>query len=246
MSKSSPMAGPQSRATAPSRRNANIPSALPKPAAKSSPFRPAVSSIRWQAGRQREEKVFQHRSRHFRRDEAPLFRPSGGCRAGGPTLGAAKRWQITNCMNCCCISFCPARYQEAGQGIAEPFRLVFRGARRLPRATGGDPGARCGLNYQSQGHAALGQRYGRDQIHREKPIQASWSQSIDYCRSQMAHETIEQFHILLADKKNRLIAGEVQQGHHQSHPGLSPRSDPPHAGIVSHRAEPSAQPVQIS
>lgn len=70
---------------------------------------------------------------------------------------------------------------------------------------------------------AAAQRYGRDQIDREKPILASWSQLIDYCRSQMAYETVEQFRILFLDKKNRLIADEVQQVGTVDHTPVYPR-----------------------
>lgn len=70
---------------------------------------------------------------------------------------------------------------------------------------------------------AAAQRYGRDQIDREQPILASWSQLIDYCRSQMAYETIEQFRILFLDKKNRLIADEVQQTGTVDHTPVYPR-----------------------
>lgn len=38
-----------------------------------------------------------------------------------------------------------------------------------------------------------------------------WEKVIDYCAAAMAHETREQFRILFLDKKNRLIADEVQQ-----------------------------------
>ncbi len=42
------------------------------------------------------------------------------------------------------------------------------------------------------------------------PLQ-SWSQLIAYCRSSMAYKETEQFRILFMDKKNILIADEVQQ-----------------------------------
>ncbi|GHA14191.1 DNA repair protein RadC [Devosia pacifica] len=58
---------------------------------------------------------------------------------------------------------------------------------------------------------AVGQRYSRDQIVRDRPILGSWTQLIEYCRAQMAYESIEQFRILFLDKKNLLIADEVQQ-----------------------------------
>ena len=44
-----------------------------------------------------------------------------------------------------------------------------------------------------------------------QPILSSWTALIDYCRSAMAYAPKEQFRILFLDKKNRLIADEVQQ-----------------------------------
>lgn len=67
------------------------------------------------------------------------------------------------------------------------------------------------------------QRYGRDQIVTDRPLLGSWSELLDYCRSQMAYETIEQFRILFLDKKNRLIADEVQQTGTVDHTPVYPR-----------------------
>lgn len=44
----------------------------------------------------------------------------------------------------------------------------------------------------------------------DKPILSSWAQVLDYCRASMGYETREQFRILFLDKKNKLIADEVQ------------------------------------
>jgi DNA repair protein RadC len=44
-----------------------------------------------------------------------------------------------------------------------------------------------------------------------RPLLASWKAIVDYCRAAMAFETREQFRILFLDKKNQLIADEVQQ-----------------------------------
>jgi len=44
----------------------------------------------------------------------------------------------------------------------------------------------------------------------EKPVLGSWSQVIEYCRAAMAYESRELFRILFLDRKNRLIADEVQ------------------------------------
>ncbi|MCF6327291.1 MAG: DNA repair protein RadC [Devosiaceae bacterium] len=57
---------------------------------------------------------------------------------------------------------------------------------------------------------AAAQRFARDGV-RDRPVLSSWTQLIDYIRSQMAFEEKEQFRILFMDKKNMLIADEVQQ-----------------------------------
>ncbi|WP_414124013.1 RadC family protein [Rhizobium sp. BR 317] len=43
-----------------------------------------------------------------------------------------------------------------------------------------------------------------------KPVLSSWKALIDYCHAAMAHEAREQFRILFLDKRNALIADEVQ------------------------------------
>jgi DNA repair protein RadC len=44
-----------------------------------------------------------------------------------------------------------------------------------------------------------------------RPALASWAAVLDYCRAAMGFEASEQFRILFLDKKNCLIADEVQQ-----------------------------------
>jgi DNA repair protein RadC len=58
---------------------------------------------------------------------------------------------------------------------------------------------------------------------RKKPLLSSWSQVIDYCRQTMAFETREQFRILFLDKRNGLIADEVQQVGTVDHTPVYPR-----------------------
>lgn len=45
----------------------------------------------------------------------------------------------------------------------------------------------------------------------ERPVLASWNQVLDYCRASMGFEATEQFRILFLDKRNQIIADEVQQ-----------------------------------
>jgi len=46
---------------------------------------------------------------------------------------------------------------------------------------------------------------------RKRPVLTTWSDVIGYCRAAMAFESKEQFRILFLDKRNHLIADEVQQ-----------------------------------
>ena len=69
---------------------------------------------------------------------------------------------------------------------------------------------------------AAGLRMMKGEV-RKKTVLGSWSQVIDYCRSAMAFETREQFRILFLDKKNALIADEVQQTGTVDHTPVYPR-----------------------
>ena len=46
---------------------------------------------------------------------------------------------------------------------------------------------------------------------RKRSVLASWSDVLGYCRAAMAFEAKEQFRILFLDKRNQIIADEVQQ-----------------------------------
>ena len=70
---------------------------------------------------------------------------------------------------------------------------------------------------------AAAQRFAKDRVASDLPILSSWSALIDYCRSQMAFNDVEQFRILFLDKKNRLIADEVQQTGTVDHTPVYPR-----------------------
>ncbi|MGL4439205.1 MAG: RadC family protein [Bosea sp. (in: a-proteobacteria)] len=70
--------------------------------------------------------------------------------------------------------------------------------------------------------AAGGQRLARGQV-TKRAVLGSWSSVIDYCRAAMAFEAREQFRILFLDKKNALIADEVQQVGTVDHTPVYPR-----------------------
>ena len=58
---------------------------------------------------------------------------------------------------------------------------------------------------------------------RGREVLSNWTQLLDYCRSAMAFENREQFRILFLDKKNGLIADEVQQTGTVDHTPVYPR-----------------------
>jgi DNA repair protein RadC len=81
-----------------------------------------------------------------------------------------------------------------GQSVAEDLKLVEAAARRLAKG-------------------AVTKR----------PVLSSWSSVIEYCRAAMAFSEKEQFRILFLDKRNALIADEVQQSGTVDHTPVYPR-----------------------
>ena len=70
-----------------------------------------------------------------------------------------------------------------------------------------------------QGAAA---RLARGEV-RQRPVLSSWSSVLDYCRTAMAFAERESFRILFLDKRNQLIADEVQQTGTVDHTPVYPR-----------------------
>jgi len=70
--------------------------------------------------------------------------------------------------------------------------------------------------------AAAAQRMARGAI-KQRELLSSWSAVLDYCRASMAFEHREQFRILFLDKKNALLADEVQQIGTVDHTPVYPR-----------------------
>ncbi len=58
---------------------------------------------------------------------------------------------------------------------------------------------------------------------RKRPVLTSWSALLHYCRAAMAFEEREQFRVLFLDKKNALIADEVQGSGTVDHTPVYPR-----------------------
>jgi DNA repair protein RadC len=70
-------------------------------------------------------------------------------------------------------------------------------------------------------HAAAS-RLARGQV-KGRPVLSSWSAVLDYCRTAMAFADKEQFRVLFLDKRNQLIADELQQVGTVDHTPVYPR-----------------------
>ena len=69
---------------------------------------------------------------------------------------------------------------------------------------------------------AAAHRLVRGELKR-RPVLSSWSTVLDYCRSAQAFADKEQFRVLFLDKRNQLIADEVQQVGTIDHTPVYPR-----------------------
>ncbi len=58
---------------------------------------------------------------------------------------------------------------------------------------------------------------------KKRPVLSSWSAVLDYCRTAQAFADREQFRVLFLDKRNQLIADEVQQVGTVDHAPVYPR-----------------------
>ena len=86
------------------------------------------------------------------------------------------------------------KIKGVGQAVVQELKIVEAAAHRLARAK---------------------------VLHKE--VISSWDQLITYCKTAMAHREVEQFRILFLDRKNHLIADEVQQLGTVNHVPVYPR-----------------------
>jgi DNA repair protein RadC len=70
--------------------------------------------------------------------------------------------------------------------------------------------------------AAAASRIAKGQL-QQRTLLSSWNDVLDYCRTSMAFADKEQFRILFLDKRNQLIADEVQQTGTVDHTPVYPR-----------------------
>jgi len=69
---------------------------------------------------------------------------------------------------------------------------------------------------------AAASRIARGQV-KKRPVLSSWGSVLDYCRTTMAFAEKEQFRLLFLDKRNQLIADELQQTGTVDHTPVYPR-----------------------
>ena len=69
---------------------------------------------------------------------------------------------------------------------------------------------------------AAAHQLARGHVH-NRPVLSSWSSVLDYCRTAMAFADKEQLRVLFLDKRNRLIADELQQEGTVDHTPVYPR-----------------------
>ena len=86
---------------------------------------------------------------------------------------------------------------------------------------------------------AAASRFARGQMTRRRTVLSSWSSVLDYCRTAQAFAEREQFRVLFLDKRNQLIADEVQQTGTVDHTPVYPRE------VVKRALELSATAVII-
>ena len=89
---------------------------------------------------------------------------------------------------------------------------------RLTAVPGAGPAVVCELKLVEAAAHRLAQARVID-----RPVISSWQALLDYCRISMAHREMEQFRVLFLDRKNVLIADEVQSRGTVDHVPVYPR-----------------------
>ena len=142
-----------------------------------------------------------------------------------------------------------SRLKEAGDGALADYELLelvlFRAIPRrdvkplaknliakfgsFAETISADPGRLAEVEGMSAGAVtefkiveAAAQRFAKGTMKKRLPM-GSWSEVIDYCRTSMAFEAREIFRVLFLDKKNGLIADEVQGRGTVDHTPVYPR-----------------------
>ena len=126
-------------------------------------------------------------------------------------------------------SSCSARFRvrtssRFAKQLIGRIRVVCRGDRRFGGSPqdGEGPLARPATILDFKVVHAASRRIARSSVVKRQVL-SSWSAVIDYCRTAMDYEDREQFRVLFLDKKNQMIADEVQQTGTVDHTPVYPR-----------------------
>lgn len=105
-------------------------------------------------------------------------------------------------------------------GFAEVLAAPVQTLEAFPAVQGVGLSATTAAYLKVAEHAA--QRLARLRVI-DRPVVSSWDQLLDYCNSVMGRLPVEQFRLLFLDRRNVLIADELQQTGTVDHTPLYPR-----------------------
>lgn len=99
------------------------------------------------------------------------------------------------------------------KGLAKDLIDHFKGLPSLMNASAAELQKVDGVSEKTalllQSMTALLHRAIKQEL-QKRPILNNWTRLMDYCMATMVHETIENFRILFMNKKNELLADEIQ------------------------------------
>ena len=129
----------------------------------------------------------------------------------------------TNCWSSCC--FARFRARTSSRSPRRWWRVSAhspRRSRRAPERLAEIEGMTAGAIGEFKIVEASARRFAKGVGEEAAPL-GSWSEVVDYCRTAMAFSDREEFRILFLDKRNGLIADEVQGAGTIDHTPVYPR-----------------------
>jgi DNA repair protein RadC len=146
---------------------------------------------------------------------------ANGC-AGAFATPAPTRCLTTSFWNCCCSGRCRRDVKPLAKNLLAKFgsfaEVIAAPEARLAEVK--ELGA-AGITELKVVQAAAS-RLLRGAV-KKRPVLSSWSTVLDYCRSAQGFVDREQFRVLFLDKRNQLIADELQQVGTVDHTPVYPR-----------------------
>ena len=139
-----------------------------------------------------------------------------------PRRPVRRRSPTTSCSNWSCSAIPRIDVKPLAKALIDRFgsfaEAIAAEPQRLAEVEGMTDGAIADFKIVE----AAAQRFAKGAVKKRLPM-GSWSEVVDYCRTSMAFENREIFRILFLDKKNGLIADEVQGAGTVDHTPVYPR-----------------------